>query len=237
MKKIFAVGCSHALAADPLAVRAVLSFRESFKPDTTLHLGDAVDVTALRSGAGGTADESKPLEPDVDGGIELLKALRPNVFMWGNHEDRLTRLRDHPNAIVSYAANQIANALNDCCKAIRCRVVPYTGIYQGVVYGGYRYMHGVLFNENSVRDHAETFGNCVFAHTHRAGMATGRRSDSPNGFCVGTLTRRENMDYAKTRRSTLGWSQGFVWGYYSDKWSQLWLHEQPHGAKIWQLPG
>ena len=237
MKKIFAVGCSHGICADPKALAAVLKFKASFKPDITIHLGDAIDVTALRSGAAGSQDESRPLEPDVDGGIEFLEALRPNIFMWGNHEDRLTRLQEHRNAIVSYAAHQITNALNDTCRKIRCRVVPYTGINQGIFFGGVRYMHGVMYSENAVRDHAETFGSVVFAHTHRAGMAVGRRSDSPTGFCVGTLTNRDNMDYAKSRRSTLGWSQGFVWGYFNDKQSQLWLHEQPRSAKAWQLPG
>ena len=116
MKRILALGCSHGVYADPVAVAAVLKFRDAFKPSVVVHLGDAIDVTALRSGARGTADEGKRLEPDVDQGITFLQQLRPTVYLWGNHEDRLWRLRDHPNAIVSYAAIQIANALNETCR-------------------------------------------------------------------------------------------------------------------------
>ena len=236
MKRVMALGCSHGVYADPVAVDAVLRFRDEFEPSVVVHLGDAIDVTALRSGARGTADEGKRLEPDVDQGITFLQQLRPTVYLWGNHEDRLWRLRDHPNAIVSYAAIQIANALNETCRKLKCKVVPYTGIYQGVVCGGVRFMHGVMYSENAVRDHAESFGACVFAHTHRAGMAVGRRSDFPIAFCVGTLSKMENMDYAKARRSTLSWSQGFVFGEFNDRRCQLWLHEQPRTAKDWILP-
>jgi hypothetical protein len=237
MKRVLAVGCSHGVYADPKAISAVLKFRESFHPDTIVHLGDAVDLTCFRSGAKGTGDEAKHLKPDVDGGVDFLQELRPDIYFWGNHEDRLDRLCHHPSEIVKEAARSIAKELNEVCRKIKCHVIKYDGIYQGYMLGGVRYMHGCMYSENAVRDHAETFGPVVFAHTHRAGMATGRRSDSPLGFSVGTLTRMCNMDYAKTRRSTLGWSQGFTWGYYNDKGSQLWLHEQPHGQNEWHLPG
>lgn len=237
MKRIMAVGCSHGVYADPKALAAVVKFRDSFKPQVMLHLGDALDVTALRSGARGTPDEAAEIEPDIDGGVEFLRQLRPTHYLWGNHEDRLARLQNHPNAVISYAATQIANALNDVCRELRCQVLPYTGVYQGLTFGGVRYMHGVMYSENAVRDHAETFGNVVFAHTHRTGAAVGRRSDHPRGICVGTLSRMENMDYSKTRRASLSWSAGFSWGYFNDKHSQLWLHEQPRNLTEWQLPG
>ena len=231
-KKILAVGCSHGI----YAVAAVLRFRDAFKPDKVVHLGDAVDMTALRSGAHGSNDEAAPILPDVDGGIKFLYQLRPNVFLNGNHEDRIFRDLHSSNAIRSYAAQQICNALHDTFKDIRCEtVLPYDGIEQGITIGGFRYMHGVFYNENHCRDHAEAFGNVVFAHAHRAGVATGRRSDKPKGYCVGTLTRRASMDYAKARRATLGWSQAFVWGYYRDDQSQLWLHENNNPGE-WLLP-
>lgn len=236
MKKVLAVGCSHGIHADPKALAAVLRFKRSFKPDFTVHLGDAIDATALRSGAKGTNDESAPICPDVDGGLEFLERLEPNLFLWGNHEDRIDRLRGSSNAIVSFAAQKIGEALTETCCKLKCQVRKYDGIYQGFMLGGVRYMHGVFFNEMACRDHAEAFGPVVFAHTHRAGVATGRRSDRPKGYCVGTLTRFQNMDYAKCRRATLGWSQGFVYGYYRDDYSQLWMHEQPDNSSEWILP-
>lgn len=234
-KRILAVGCSHGIHADPIALTAVLKFRNDFKPDICIHLGDAVDATALRSGAKGTNDESAKIEPDVDSGMQFLEQLQPNIYLWGNHEDRISRLREHHNAIWAFAAKKIHDGIYEICKKQNTKIHKYRGVYQKVVFGGVRYMHGVFFNEMCCRDHAESFGNVVFAHAHRAGVATGRRCDKPKGYCVGTLTRFENMDYAKARRSTLGWSQALVWGYFKNDQSQLWLHEH-HGGKQWLLP-
>jgi len=235
-KKIMAIGCSHGRYIDPAAAKAVLEFRQRFKPHRMIHLGDFIDATALRSGARGTADEADPIPPDVEGGLDFLDKLEPTDILNGNHEDRCWKLRHHFNAIVAFCATKIVEEIEEKAKKFKTTIVPYSGIEQCVKIGGYRYMLGVFYNVIHVRDHAEAFGNCVFAHAHRAGMAKGRRSDSPNGYCVGTLTKRAALEYAKARRATLAWSQGFVWGYYTDERSVLWLHEQPHGLDEWVLP-
>lgn len=235
-KRLLAVGCSHGIHADPKAINAVLRFREAFKPDACIHLGDFCDTTAFRSGAKGTNDEAEPIQPDVDGGLEFLDALAPTLVFCGNHEDRLFRLANSPNAIVSHCAHGVINEIYATCQRLKAQLVEWSGIEQGRIIGGYRFMHGVFFNENATRDHAEAFGNVVHAHTHRAGVAKGRRSDSPTGYAVGTLTRRGAMEYAKTRRATMAWSGGFVWGEYTDHEAVLWLHEQPSNLAEWRLP-
>ena len=237
-KKIFAVGCSHGLHADPKALAAVLKFRESYKPDACVHLGDFCDTTAFRSGvsSGQDADSAAPIQPDVDGGLDFLEKLRPTLVLAGNHEARLWRLAKSPNAIVSHCSTKVIGEIMDTCKELKAEFIEYTGIHQGKIIGGFRFMHGVFFSENGVRDHAEAFGNVVHAHMHRAGVAKGRRSDNPTGYCVGTLTGRGAMEYSANRRSTLSWSSGFVWGEYSGDQSVLWLHEQPNHLAEWRLP-
>ena len=49
-KKFLAVTCSHGHLADAKATRAVLEFKKRWKPDLTLHLGDAIDLAALGQG-------------------------------------------------------------------------------------------------------------------------------------------------------------------------------------------
>jgi len=49
-KKWMAVGCSHGDQIDPDARKAVLVFKERWKPDMTIHLGDFLDLAAFRSG-------------------------------------------------------------------------------------------------------------------------------------------------------------------------------------------
>ena len=234
-KRWFACGCSHGDLADPEALKAILRFRNHWNPETCIHLGDAFDTTAFRAGARGTKDEAAPVQPDLLSGIAFLKALRPDVFLCGNHEDRLWNLMEHPNAIVSALATDIVHDIEFTCRKLKCRVVPYN--YKAFVrLGDTKFLHGYLFNEQCCRDHAEAFGSCVFAHAHRAGQAYGRRWDNPLGTCVGTLMRISAATYAKARRSTLAWSQGFAWGYYSDTRTITWLHTQPQGQTEWVLP-
>lgn len=239
-KKVLAVGCSHGIHADRKALEAVIKFREAFRPDTCIHLGDFCDTAAFRSGAKGSSDESSPIQPDVDGGLDFLEKLRPTLVLCGNHEDRLWRLAGSSNAIVQKCSKDVIKEIGQTCYKLRAELVEWNGIYQGRTIGGFRYMHGTFYSENATRDHAEAFGNVVHAHTHRAAVAKGRRSDSPTGYCVGTLANMPAMEYAKARRATLSWSQGFVWGFYNEGKtggrSVLWLHEQPANQAEWVLP-
>ena len=57
-KKFLAVSCSHGHLADARATKAVLEFKKNWKPDTTLHLGDAIDLAAFRAGAMRSPDSS-----------------------------------------------------------------------------------------------------------------------------------------------------------------------------------
>jgi hypothetical protein len=139
------------------------------------------------------------------------------------------------SAIVAHCAETVVRGIESHCRKLKASLRTYTGVWQGEMLGNYRLMHGVFYSENATRDHAEAYGNVIHAHTHRAAVAKGRRSDNPTGYCVGTLTTASNMDYASTRRATLSWSQGFVWGEYCDDQAQLWLHENQTG-KAWHLP-
>ena len=207
-KRLMAVGCSHGIHADSRAVEAVIKFRDDYKPDTCVHLGDFCDTAAFRAGARGTNDESEPVQPDVDGGLDFLERLRPTLVFCGNHEDRLFRLANSSNAIMAHCAQTVISDIYKVTVGLKAELVEWNGIRQGRMIGGYRFMHGVFYNENATRDHAEAFGNVVHAHTHRAAVAKGRRSDSPTGYCVGTLTRMGALEYAKARRATMAWSGG-----------------------------
>ena len=235
-KRFLAVGCSHGNLVDPKSAEAVLEFKARWKPDTIAHLGDFVDVSAFRGGAKGTSDESEPITPDIDAGLLFLEKLRPTILMNGNHEARLWRLQNHHNAIVADCAGQIVNRIRMKADKIKARYVQGWSIRDYAKLGDYKLMHGYIFNENACRDHAEAHGNIIFAHTHRAGVAKGRRDDNPTGLCVGTLSDIPNMDYASANKSTHSWCAGFVWGEYTDNRAVCWLHEQPQGQKEWRLP-
>lgn len=231
-----AVGCSHGDLIDPRARDAVLKFAKDFKPDHRIHLGDFLDTAALRAGAKGTKDESRDLVSDFDAGLGFLKEFGATLVFCGNHEARPFGLREHPNAIIAICAAALCERIEKTCKALKAELVQYHIINGWRELGGFRYGHGYMFGEQAPRDHAEAFGSCVHAHTHKPGVGKGRNLLNSTGYCVGTLSNIPCMEYATTRRATLAWASGFVWGYTDGKRSQLWLHEQPRGLDQWILP-
>ena len=236
-KRVMAVGCSHGPYIDPAAKEAVLRFRRNWvrpgKGDRVVHLGDFTDLSAFMSSAKGEGD---PIRPDIDAGLGFLDELKVTDALGGNHEARLWREMESRNEIVQLAATVLVEKIEARMRKLRATFLPYRGVWDHLRIGNFKFTHGTVYGENATRDYAEMHGNCVHAHTHRAGVAKGRRDDNPTAYGVGTLTRRGAMEYANTRRATLAWSQGFVWGEYCDDLCVLWLHEQPNTSNEWRLP-
>lgn len=239
-RRLMAVSCSHAKYCDKEAWKAVLTFKERFKPHCTLHLGDFVDLTSLMSGAKGTS-EAEPLIPDIDTGLQHLRELRPQIVLAGNHEVRAYKLRGSPSAPVAYASHKIVEAMEQTCSKLKARLVPYDGVFQMVDVADVGFCHGSIFNEMAARDQAEMACNATrrkvaFGHTHKVSVQSGRTLTGGTGYNIGTLTTRAAMDYANTRRATLAWTQAFLWGEYCEELGQSSLHitqRNPH--EQWRL--
>lgn len=228
--------CSHGHLADPSALRAVLDFKRKWKPELCWHLGDFLDLAALRSGAKGTSDESKSILDDFKFGFDFIRALEPQKLFVGNHEDRLLALAQSPSAVISFAASQAFGAIQDEAQKLRAEIVPYD------VETGWRPLgdalagHGYMFSENAIRDHAEMTGKkTVIGHLHTVGQANGRCIGAPAGYCVGTLSSIHAMAYARRRRASLRWSQGFAWGEYNDREAVIYLCEKTK-TDGWRFP-
>lgn len=238
-KRFLAVGCSHGSLIDWEAAEKVLEFKDQFKPHTTVHLGDVIDYAAFRTGAHGTKDEATNIEPDIEAGVTFIRMLAPTDVLIGNHDVRVWKLAEHHNAIIRKAAGASRNEfLTGCNQAGVKRLIDSYDINRSwIELGDTKFLHGFMYNENAIRDHAEHFGKCVIAHLHVAGTAAARRSDHAVGYCVGTLADVSRMEYANTRRSTARWSHGFAWGYYDDRQCVVNISQCEQGnAKNWILP-
>lgn len=218
-RKFLLVGCSHGYNALRSALDYVLEFRDEYKPDFVAHLGDFCDTSCWRSGAAGTADEGASVSDDMASGLGFLEELRPTVTINGNHEHRIWKHADHPNAIVREAARAtIANLRKVICEEIGAKYVETYDIERSWVRMGPALIgHGQMFNENAIRDHAEYVGqDCVIAHLHRQGMERARYLNGATGWCVGYLGDREKFSYAHGRKATSKWTVGFGYGEFSD---------------------
>lgn len=235
-KKFLAVGCSHGAEIDPAARAAVLKFKAAWKPHTTVHLGDFIDLSAFRAGAvrdSNESDHAADVAADLSAGIEFLHELEPQHILCGNHEARLYKFSKSPNALLAYAANLTIQKIEETAKKLHASLTPY-GIRNFITLGGTKFLHGHMFNVSAIRDHAESYGNVIMAHLHRVGWERARNIEGASGYCTGMLARVD-MEYANTRRATLAWSQGFAFGYYNDKICSVNLVERRPDMP-WLLP-
>ncbi len=236
--KYIAIGCSHGHLQDPTAIKAVLGFVDRWKPATRIHLGDFLDTAAFRTGARGSKDEAISLKDDLASGLQLLYDFRATHILNGNHEDRLWRDMDHWQVIRAECACALVGEIRGVAQKLRAKYVEEYDITNAKAmfrFGDTNFLHGYMFNENGIRDHAEHFGRSVIAHLHTPGEARARRSDASTATCVGTLADISRLGYAKTRRSTARWGAGFVWGEYNERECVTWLAKRNQFGE-WRLP-
>jgi predicted phosphodiesterase len=216
-QKFLCVSCTHGAEADPRALDAMLRLREAWKPDFVLHLGDAIDARALRSGArkdSDSADHGADLADDLMQGLAFLRELKPDVYLFGNHESRLTELAHSPNAVLSYAASSVLSRIEDEMGKINCRIIPYAGVHKSGMFmlGDTGFTHGAMYNVSAARDTAEMVGHSVvMGHTHRVAMESARIHNRAVGYNIGCGIKLD-IGYSSIRRQTLGWRHAACFG-------------------------
>ena len=233
-KKFIAVGCNHGYWADKSATDAVLEFTRRWKPETRIHLGDYLDTTSFRTGAG-LKDHVGDIIEDMSAGIDFLEAFEPTMLFNGNHDIRIWESLDDHNAQRRFAAQEIIKNIRNAVGKKVDFEEDYDIRTSVRTLGDTNFLHGFMYSDNAVRDHAAQFGKCVIAHLHKVAMVPASRFDSPVGYCVGYLGDSKKFGYAIRRRATSQWSQGFAWGEYSDKECVIWLNERGKNGN-WRFP-
>jgi hypothetical protein len=102
-KRVMAIGCTHGNRANKNALAAALLFREVYRPDEVIHLGDAYDLASLRAGSLANPSDSDAADDyldDIECGASFLNDLRPTVFTLGNHDQRAQKYLRHHNTVV-----------------------------------------------------------------------------------------------------------------------------------------
>jgi hypothetical protein len=217
--------------ADRAVLTEVLRFKARWKPDTTIHLGDAIDLACLRTGANDGPDSSLSPEADLNAGLAFISKLAPQYYLLGNHEARLVTLMSHPKAIVSALAARVYDQIIQRAKEVRSKVIDYKLKSGFVVLGDAMFQHGYLHGENALRDSAERMCHgdickLVMGHIHRVQIAEGRRIKGVTGYSVGWLGDPEMAGYAENRIATTTWSRGWAFGEYTEgknAETQVWL--------------
>jgi predicted phosphodiesterase len=245
-KKVLAVSCSHAKFCDKEAWNQVMTFKSRFSPDTILHLGDFIDLSALMGNGIGSGSDGDEVTPDIDTGLmhlrELMAGCKNPYVLCGNHEDRAWKLTHSKNSVTSYCAHKIVSAIEDTTKKLKARLIPYSGIEQIVDIADIGFTHGTCYGESAARDMAEQYCNgtrrkIVMGHTHRVAIQNARTYHGGTCYNIGTLTSRGALEYAKNRRSTFSWCQAWCWGEYCESLNQSSLQITQRGrGEAWRMP-
>jgi predicted phosphodiesterase len=219
-QKFLACTCTHGSEADPRALDAILRLREAWKPDFVLHLGDAIDVRNMRAGA--RRDSTDPdygasMTDDVLQGLAFVKELRPNIYLFGNHEARLAQMQHSASGVHRDAATGVLDRIQTAADKMKCRIIPYKGVHPDCAFllGDTAFIHGALFGTSAVRDSCEYFGrSVVMGHTHRVAMESARIHAKATGYNIGCGVKLD-IEYAATRRQTLGWRHAAAYGHFN----------------------
>ena len=189
------------------------SFVEEWKPALRYHLGDLFDFRALRRKANEN-EKRESIKEDVAEGKEFLKWYRPNVWLLGNHDDRLFEIAKWGcGAVKDLAELGVADILKTTDK-IGCQIVPFgkrIGVYQ---LGDMKLIHGYFSGSTAARQHAAIYGKCCFGHVHAHDIASIPRIE---GAVVGMaipalceLDQEYNQQQCGSLRHSNGWAYGVI---------------------------
>lgn len=222
---------NHGNMEDTSCTDALVSFMERFDPDYRIHGGDGFDIKALRKGAEGK-DVNDSLEEDIRQGIEFIKRTKPNVYLFGNHEDRLFKtMESSGSGIIRDYCKEIIDYIVSTLKDVGCKVIkPYHAEDGTFQLGSVVFCHGYSANQNSVREHAIHYapngGACVIGHLHTIMQANAKRHKGVVGFCAGWLGKQRTAGYAKNHLNTSTWGNGWCYGWVKGKeWKILQAHK------------
>lgn len=198
-------------------VDELYEFTEKFKPDVKIFGGDLFDFRAIRRGATAT-ERADSMALDVELGLEFLNKWKPDVFLRGNHDERLWDTAKYAgDGLVRDHAQEGVRQIETKCKLIKCKLLPYSvneGVYR---LGKLSFIHGFHAGMYATKRHAEVFadegGATIHGHTHSIQQASIARHGGANGFGAGCLCQLD-MEYNRHFTSRLmhqhGWGYGFV---------------------------
>lgn len=199
------------------ASHAFLHFVDVFKPDVRVFGGDLFDFRAIRRGAN-KEEKADSMALDIELGLKFLDRYKPDVFLRGNHDERLWQLAQNGEGLLRDHAQEGVRSIETKCKIKGIKMLPYNaseGIYD---LGNLRFIHGYHAGIYATKKHAEIYapsgGAVLHGHTHQIQSTNIPRSNGARGYAVGCLARTA-MEYNYHRTSRLthqnGWAYGIAW--------------------------
>lgn len=219
LEKILFIPDCHVPYHDEPAFELMLQAGKEFKPNHAIILGDFADFYGVSSHSK-DPNRSLRLKEEIEGtkdALDKVKALgaKNNVFVSGNHEDRLERyLRDKAPELFNFIS--IPKVLD--LKAKGFSYVPYKQSYK---LGKLNITHdtgnaGRYAHYKSLDSFQH---NIVIGHTHRLGYAVEGNAQGERHVTAmfGWLGDVKEIDYMHQVKAAKDWTLGFGIGYLEPK--------------------
>ena len=224
----------HGDCQEPAANEALFSFIDIWKPKLRVFGGDLWDFRPLRRAA--NEDERREsMAADYEAGICWLKRFRPQIFLRGNHDERLWELASADKGVQSdYAMRGVVEILT-LTEKMKCQMLPYhhrDGVYR---LGSLKMLHGFHSGINAARQTALVYGSSLIGHVHTIDEHSIPGLERRVARSVGCLCKL-SMDYQVRIPSHLRHSHGFAYGVVNEKNGNffVWQAEEVDGK--WILP-
>ena len=221
MRRIVVVGDMQIPFHDQHAVKNLVSFIKSFKPDEVVTIGDEIDFNTISRFADGTPEAyEQTLGDDRDAAVQVLYDLQVTHMVRSNHSDRLyTKIMLKIPSFLSLPELRFEKFMKLDELGITYHRSAFN-IAPGwvAVHGDHTplKMHGGL----SALEAARRYGKSVISgHTHRMGRSSyteainGRRGRILHGVEVGNLMDMSKANYVK---GYANWQSGFAIMYVKD---------------------
>lgn len=215
LEKILFIPDCHIPYQDKRAFQIMMKVAKVFKPNHVIIMGDFIDMYSVSSHDKNPRRANR-LELEVADTIESLKEVKKlgaknNVFIAGNHEDRLTRylMQKAPELFDTVNIQKILEL-----DKLGFSYIPYRSHYK----------IGKLFvthdtGKAGVNAHKQALDayhrSVVIGHTHRFGMIIQGDADGDRhvGAMFGWLGDIKKVDYMHNINAIKDWSLGFGVGY------------------------
>ena len=214
------VFCSdlHGDMQDSDTVNALMKFIDLYKPDIKIFGGDLFDFRAIRKNAS-SSERADSMALDIQLGLKFMTDYKPNVFLRGNHDERLWDTAENSSeGLARDHAQDGIRMITNKCKIIGCKMLPYdadAGVYS---LGSLRFIHGYHAGITATKKHAEIYspaeGAVLHGHTHSIQQINIIRHPQARGYAVGCLAQTK-MNYNKHMTNRFmhenGWAYGLAW--------------------------
>ena len=215
-KKFVIVADNHGDQIHRPTEKKFFEFLADFDPHIRVHLGDNWDFSAIRAGAS-DADRASDLEKDWLEGENFLRRFfkggETNVFLRGNHDERIFRLLKDPcSGVTREYARQGCQGIEELMTELKAKMLPYDSRKGVFKLGNLSCLHGYHAGMHAAAQHARVYGECIFGHVHTFDSSPVASLERRVARSIGCLARHD-MSYCSSQTGKLRWSNGWAYGF------------------------